>query len=150
MWRGGKCVAWREVCGVEGSVWCRGKCVVWREVCGGREVCGWRGKCDSTYTACFLLCAGMLPNCSGEEKEFVTPVYAVEGLNATFYCPCSSLSMNCQHVWYTHPEIPPVYKDNLTLLNVSRNFLGHCVICWRGGDGDYYLYNITEVAAQGG
>ena len=103
----------------------------------------------------FLLCAGLVRTCSDAGKEFVTPVYAVEGLNATFYCPCSSLSIDCHdHKWDTDPEIPPVYKDklntSLTLLNVSRNFLGHCVICWRGGDGDYYLYNITEVAAQGG
>ena len=31
---GGKCVVWREVCGVEGSVWCVGEGVVCREVCG--------------------------------------------------------------------------------------------------------------------
>ena len=31
---GGKCVVWRGVCGVEGSVWCGGECVEWRVVCG--------------------------------------------------------------------------------------------------------------------
>ena len=79
-------------------------------------------------------------------------MYAVEGFNATFHCPC--VSPDCKHQWQVLPDTPHKTKDTthctqLTLVNVSRGRLGSCVVCYRPEDGGYFLYNITEVAALG-
>ena len=91
-----------------------------------------------------------VPTCSKVQTEYVTQVYAVEGFNATFHCPCISPDCNC--LCQVKPDTPHEIKNNgtqLTLVNVSRGRLGSCVVCYRPEDGGYFLYNITEVAALG-
>ena len=90
------------------------------------------------------------PTCSEVQTEYVTQVYAVEGFNATFHCPCVSPDCNC--LCQVKPDTPHEIKNNgtqLTLINVSRGSLGSCVVCYRPEDEGYFLYNITEVAALG-
>ena len=77
-------------------------------------------------------------------------MYAVEGFNATFHCPC--VSPDCKGQWQVPPDTPHETKNNgtqLTLVNVSRGRLGSCVVCYRPEDEGYFLYNVTEVAALG-
>ena len=104
-----------------------------------------------------LLHAGLFPTCSDGGTEFVTPVYAVVGFDATFHCPC--IPPNCLSVWQVNQE-SPTFAFNQALFNsthlsfpsVSDKHLGSCVVCQRRAEDRniYLLYNITEVAALGG